>query len=100
MVLDQYPGLTDLPGAELVAKGIEDLAAERETALAALVTMAAPRLRQAGVEVPAQTWAGRPSHRLYELLARTDPATAHRRYNALIGRIVSFARAAERAPQR
>lgn len=95
-----FHALADLPGAELVAEGIEDLAAGRETALAALVSMAAPRLRQAGVELPPAMHGGQPSHRLYELLARTEPATAHRRYNALIGRIVSFARAAERAPQR
>jgi hypothetical protein len=40
-----------------------------------------------------------PSHRLYELLARTQPS-AHSRYNALVGRIVSFARAAEHAAAR
>lgn len=97
---DQLAALERLPGAELVAAGIADLLAERETALAALVSMAAPRLRGAGMDVPPATPGESPSHRLYELLARTDPATAHRRYNALVGRIVSFARAAERAPRR
>jgi hypothetical protein len=43
-------------------------------------------------DVPAQ-----PSHRLYELLAQTDGSAAHSRYNALVRRIVSFARAAEHA---
>lgn len=97
---EQLADLVDLPGAELVSEGIEDLLAERESALAALVSMAAPRLRRAGVQVPPEIPGEQPSHRLYELLARTDPATAHRRYNALVGRIVSFARAAERASQR
>ncbi len=97
---DRLTSFAGLPGAELVSEGIEDLLAERQTALAALVSMAAPRLRQAGLDVPAAGDDGPPSYRLYELLARADPATAHRRYNALVGRIVSFARAAERASQR
>jgi hypothetical protein len=38
-------------------------------------------------------------HRLYELLTDGEH-DAHSRYNALIGRIVSFARAAEHASPR
>jgi hypothetical protein len=37
-----------------------------------------------------------PSYRLYELLA-SRAGGAHSRYNALVGRMVSFARAAEHA---
>lgn len=92
--------LAGLPGADLVAEGIEDLRAERDTAPAALVCMAAPRLRAAGVDIPPQASLTWPSHHLYALLAASDPASAHSRYNALVGRIVSFARAAERAPER
>ena len=87
-----------LPGHELVRSGLEDLAAGRETEAGLLVAMAAPRLRALGVEVPAGGGSF-PSHRLYELLARSD-AGAHSRYNALVGRIVSFARAAEHAAAR
>jgi hypothetical protein len=36
-----------------------------------------------------------PEHRLYALLARDNPRSAHSRYNGLIGRLVSFERAAE-----
>ena len=36
-----------------------------------------------------------PEHRLYGLLARTDPDSAHGRYNALVRRLVRFERAAE-----
>ena len=58
--------------------------------------MAAPRLRDIGFEIPAGP-AGEPaSHRIYALLAESDPLGAHSRYNALVGRMVSFARAAER----
>jgi hypothetical protein len=85
-----------LPGADLVVRGIEDLAAGRLSEEALLVTAAAPRLRSAGVAVaPSDIEA--PLHRLYELLAASDAAGAHSRYNALVGRMVSFARAAERA---
>lgn len=97
---EQRLSLDGLPGAELVRAGVDDLLADRETTLAALVTMAAPRLRLVAVDVPPARGDSNPSHRLYELLARTDPATAHARYNALVGRIVSFARAAERARER
>ena len=61
-----------------------------------LVAMAAPRLRALGIDVP-QTDVERPSHRLYDLLAAEQPNSAHGRYNALVARIVSFARAAEHA---
>ena len=84
-----------MPGHELVRAGVEDLAAGRETEAALVVAMAAPRLRAVGVDVPAGggSW---PSHRLYGLLSESD-AAAHGRYNALVGRIVSFARSAEHA---
>jgi hypothetical protein len=83
----------DLPGYELVSEGLEDLAAGRESESALLVAMAAPRLRALGIDVP-PGGGTRPSHRLYELLADADGG-AHSRYNALVARIVSFARAAE-----
>jgi hypothetical protein len=86
---------TSLPGHELVAAGLSDLAAGRESESSLLVAMAAPRLRTLGFDVPAGG-GERPSHRLYELLSEAEQG-AHSRYNALVGRIVSFARAAERA---
>lgn len=85
----------DLPGHELVSAGLADLAAGRESESALLVAMAAPRLRALGYDVPSGQ-VERPSHRLYELLSDKHE-DAHSRYNALIRRIVSFARAAEHA---
>jgi hypothetical protein len=85
----------DLPGYELVSQGLEDLLAGRESESALLVAMAAPRLRGLGIDVP-QGGGEQPAHRLYELLSETDDG-AHSRYNALVARMVSFARAAERA---
>jgi F0F1-type ATP synthase epsilon subunit len=83
-----------LPGYELVSGGLADLAAGRESEASLVVTMAAPRLRSLGIAVPAAAEGA--SHRLYELLSERDDG-AHSRYNALVGRMVSFARAAERA---
>jgi hypothetical protein len=88
----------DLPGHELVSAGLADLQAGRETEAALLVAMAAPRLRNVGIDVPDGRWA-MPSHRLYELLSESG-AGAHSRYNALVARMVSYARAAEHAASR
>jgi hypothetical protein len=85
-----------LPGAELVAKGLDDLADGRTSEEALLVSAAATRLRELGLDVE-PTGDDAPLHRLYELIAEGDPAGAHSRYNALIGRITSFARAADHA---
>jgi hypothetical protein len=85
----------DLPGHELIRDGLIDLAEGRESEAGLLVAMAAPRLRTLGFDVP-EGGGERPSHRLYELLSEADRG-AHSRYNALVARVVSFARAAERA---
>jgi hypothetical protein len=89
---------TDFPGHELVSAGLADLAEGRESESAMLVAMASTRLRAVGYDVPT-SGVKRPSHRLYELLSESDQ-DAHSRYNALVGRMVSFARAAEHASTR
>jgi hypothetical protein len=85
-----------LPGHELVSAGLGDLAAGLETEASLVVAMAAPRLRALGFQVPAGG-GEHPAYRLYEMLSERDGG-AHSRYNALVGRMVSFARAAEHAP--
>jgi hypothetical protein len=82
-----------LPGGDLVAKGLEDLASGSETIEALLVSIAAPRLRKRGVLVPEPL--PDPEHRLYRQLAREDPDSAHSRYNALLRRLTSFESALE-----
>lgn len=89
---------SDLPGYDLVRAGLADLAAGRESEASLLIAMARTRLTALGFEVPAGG-GQHPSHRLYELLAARD-SSAHSHYNALVGRIVSFSRAAERAGAR
>jgi hypothetical protein len=90
-------GRAELPGAELVEAGIADLRAGRDTTSAALVGMARPRLRALGIEVPDAGRTEPAGHHLYGLLVADEATTAHSRYNALVARIVSFARAAEHA---
>ena len=81
-----------LPGAELVADGLRDLAAGRESIPALLVSIASPRLRLIGWHLPFIF--PRAEERLYERLAAEFGDGAHGRYNALIRRLVSFQRAA------
>jgi hypothetical protein len=83
-----------LPGGNLIEKGLRDLASGRETEEALLVSIGAARLKAAGVPVPEVTFET-PERRLYELLAREDPDSAHSRYNALLRRLTSFEDAAE-----
>jgi hypothetical protein len=82
-----------LPGADLVNAGLRDLANGVESIPALLVSVGAPRLRRLGFDV-APTLSD-PEHKLYALLAQSNPAAAHSQYNALIRRLVSFERAAE-----
>ena len=84
--------VTRLPGAEVIGKGLADLCAGNDTTEALLVAIGAPRLRRLGFDLP---FVVLPEHRLYEHLARTDPDTAHARYNALLRKLTSFERAAE-----
>lgn len=89
----------DLPGADLFASAVEDMRAGVESPAALLVSLARGRLVDAGLTIP-PVIVERPAHRLYDLLAAEDPANAHSRYNALLRRIASFARAAEHAAAR
>jgi hypothetical protein len=82
-----------LPGADLIATGLDDLGRERETIESLLVSIGAPRLRRLGYVVPEGI--PQPEQRLYALLATVHTASAHSRYNAWVRRLVSFERAAE-----
>lgn len=88
--------LANLPGAEIVLPGIEDLKAGRETVNALAVSAAGRRL---GVrDLVDNTDEVEPAaHRLYRLLNDELGDAAHSRYNAILRRVVSFARAADHA---
>ncbi|MEA2235450.1 MAG: hypothetical protein QOC81_174 [Thermoanaerobaculia bacterium] len=83
-----------LPGADLIRKGLIDLADGVESIEALLVLVGAPRLRRIGYDVPDDT-PFLPEDRLYAKLSDENSDTAHSRYNALIRRLVSFERASE-----
>ena len=82
-----------LPGGDLIEAGLADLRDGEFTAEALLIAVGAPRLRGAGVTLPAAV--DEPEHpelALYERLCR-DGGDAYSRYNAYIRRLVSFERA-------
>jgi hypothetical protein len=92
--------LRALPGSEIVIQGLADLEAGRETVAGAAVQAAATRLREAGLDVPAPAAGDPATHRLYARIAEADERNAHSRYNAILRRLASFARAAESARAR
>jgi hypothetical protein len=80
----------DLPGADLVAAGLADVAARRRSLEAALVSTATTRLGNLGVEVPGRLFDD-PTDALYHRVERVvGEAAAHSRYNALRRRLSSF----------
>lgn len=91
----------DLPGAELVASGIDALRRDELTAEALLVAVGARRLRAAGLEIPrVPELPDAPEQVLYAVVGAARPREAHARYNGLIRRLVSFERALEHAARR
>lgn len=81
-----------LPGSDLVERGLRDLASGEVSEESLLVSIGAPRLGRAGIDV--RDPLASPELRLYELLRRLHGDAAHGRYNALVRRLVSFERAA------
>jgi hypothetical protein len=85
-----------LPGAELIATGLADAAAEIESAESLLVAIGAPRLARCGIPVPEASFAlEEPELRLYALLGARGEPDPYSAYNALLRRLVSFERALE-----
>jgi hypothetical protein len=91
--------LEGLPGAELVRKGLDDLASGELTPEGLLVAIARPRLTRLGIVVP-----GKPIEdaelTLYRDLRAAHPQDAYSRYNSLLRRLTSFGRAAEQRAAR
>ncbi len=90
------PSFDSLPGGDLVRQGLDDLRRGVESTPSLLVRSFAPRLRRLDLDVPEHDPRDPlPEHRLYARLQESRGDGAHSRYNALIRRLVSFARAAE-----
>ncbi|MGH9382038.1 MAG: hypothetical protein ACRD2Z_15700 [Thermoanaerobaculia bacterium] len=90
--------LRTLPGGDLVARGLGDLAAGRESLESLLVEIAASRLRYAGLDVPEIGPRSEAAElRLYKRLEETHPAP-YGAYNSLLRQLASCARALEVRP--
>ncbi|MEN3940285.1 hypothetical protein WJU23_03250 [Prosthecobacter sp. SYSU 5D2] len=90
-----------LPGADLILRGLGDLAACKESEEAFLVRIASPKLQRCGVPVQVTSQqALEADHALYFLLAQEHGNEAHGRYNALLRELVSFERALEQRMSR
>jgi hypothetical protein len=89
----------DLPGADLVSAGLDDLRVGKVTPPALLLLGARERLRQSGIQLP-EAPVEQPERALYLLLEDDDPGGAHARYNALRQRLVSFCTTFEQLARR
>ncbi|MBI1870885.1 MAG: hypothetical protein HYS07_06815 [Chlamydiae bacterium] len=82
----------NIPGWELVSKGLKDISeGNYSTVHALLIFMAAPRLHFLGFNIPdiPKGIQESPSHALYKLLENTT-STPYSEYNALQRRLASF----------
>lgn len=88
-----YAESRGLPGADVIAEGLRQLAAGQRGPEAWLLLVATRRLRQAGVPLPDVEVTTEPERALYDLVGATGGAGAHAAYNAWIGRLDRFLRA-------
>lgn len=87
--------LDELPGAELILPGLNDLyKGETHTIGSLLVAIAATRLIEAGLDVPKKHLALEPELTLYAHL-HNERDDAYLYYNALLNRLNSFCNALE-----
>ncbi len=94
--------LQGLPGADLVARGLEDLARGQATPEAALIEVARTRLRALGVPAPASASAeGDAELRLYARLGTRHPdRDPYVLYCAWLDQLASFLAALRRERER
>lgn len=86
---------SELPGAEFILPGLDDLHTGENTTIAALlIAIAATRLTDAGLEVPRDRLASEPELTLYARLQH-ERNDAYSYYNALLNRLHSFCTALE-----
>jgi hypothetical protein len=87
--------LNELPGAELILPGLDDLhRGETHTVGSLLVAIAATRLTEAGLNFPTEHLAPEPELTLYARL-QDERDDAYFYYNALLNRLSSFCNALE-----
>ncbi|MUG91951.1 hypothetical protein F7734_05545 [Scytonema sp. UIC 10036] len=87
--------LEELPGADLILPGIDDLHnGETNTVASLLVAIAATRLTEVGLDIPKDRLAPEPELTLYARLLH-ERSDAYSYYNALLSRLNSFCNALE-----
>ncbi len=86
----------ELPGEDLILKGLDDLAHGKKTVESLLICIAKTRLQACGLKFTPLVLDDYPEMHLYRLLSETDSDTAHARMNAYVRRLVSFENALER----
>jgi hypothetical protein len=85
-----------LPGYEIVESGVRDLQRHQPSVEALMVALCAARIRAVGIDLP-DDLPDDPVKAVHDDLERELGDDAHRRYNALKDRMVSFLNAAEGA---
>lgn len=87
--------LNELPGAETILPGLNDLHnGESNTIGALLIAIASTRLSEAGLDIPKDHLAPEPELTLYTLL-QDEREDAYTYYNALLNQLNSFCNALE-----
>ncbi|WP_071527196.1 hypothetical protein [Nodosilinea nodulosa] len=87
--------LQELPGAELILPGLEDLSnGNPETVGALLIAIASTRLTEAGLRFPTSHLVPEPELALYDRLQK-ERDDAYPYYNALLSSLNSFCNALE-----
>jgi len=87
--------LNNLPGAELILPGIDDLHnGKTRTVGSLLVAIASTRLTEAGLDIPKDRLEIEPELTLYALLL-SERSDAYPYYNALLSSLNSFCNALE-----
>jgi len=90
--------LIELPGGDLILRGIEELASGDTGEYGLLVLVASTRLGDLGLKLPIRDDIVRPVNlQLYELLQCSYGTGAYSRYNALLRSLSSFLHALERS---
>jgi hypothetical protein len=90
--------LIELPGGDMILRGITELANGDTGEYGLLVLVASMRLSKLGLKLPQRDDIERPVNlQLYKLLQGTYGIGAHSRYNALLRSLSSFIHTLERA---
>lgn len=89
--------LKELPGAELILPGLEDLRnGDSQTVGALLVAIASTRLTEAGLDFPRSYLMPEPELKLYDFL-ENEREDAYSYYNSLLSSLNSFCNALDLA---